>query len=163
MINITSEITFRRAMPGEMHLLAGLAVASWRSAINTDDQSCGFEKNLYSHFLDFCLNNYSSIIVAEQGGCRLGWGAYLPDSNYISDLWVAPAHQGKSIGSKLLQNMVNIIVLSGYERIKIGTYANNESAIAFYKKMGFVEYLTELEYSPLLHYEILKTSLILKV
>lgn len=161
--DLNLEVKFRRALPGEIPLLADLATASWKSAIHTNMQEANFDNRLFAYFLDFCINNSENIIVAEWQDRCVGWGAYVDSSDYISDLWIAPDYQGKKIGSALLQCLIKIIILNGNETVKIGTYACNDRAVSFYKKMGFKVYQTELEYSPIMKQKIAKVRLVLQL
>lgn len=54
--------------------------------------------------------------------------------------------RGKRIGEKLFKEFVKWSKSKKVERIKVSAYTNNESAIRFYKRIGFDSYSTELEY-----------------
>lgn len=55
--------------------------------------------------------------------------------------------RGKRIGEKLFKEFVEWSKLKKVERIKVSAYTSNESAIRFYKRIGFNFYATELEYN----------------
>jgi len=47
---------------------------------------------------------------------------------------------GLGIGSALFGNCIECAKIAGYEQLELGVVADNEKAIALYKKFGFVEY-----------------------
>ncbi|MFS8045040.1 GNAT family N-acetyltransferase [Rhizobium sp. BR 314] len=70
-------------------------------------------------------------------GGIVGWIAREEHPDNISDLWVAPAFQGRGIGSRLLQHLVGSMELEGIATQKIDTLASNAPAIGLYQKHGF--------------------------
>lgn len=54
--------------------------------------------------------------------------------------------RGKGIGEKLFREFVKWSRKMGAERITVSASFDNRNAIKFYKKVGFEDYATELEY-----------------
>ena len=55
-------------------------------------------------FRRFAQDRFSLITIGELGGEIAGWTAREGARDYISDLWVSPAHQGLGIGSAQAQD-----------------------------------------------------------
>jgi [ribosomal protein S18]-alanine N-acetyltransferase len=55
-------------------------------------------------FRRFAEEHFSLITVGKLGDEIVGWTARDGARDYISDLWVSPAHQGLGIGSALISN-----------------------------------------------------------
>jgi len=54
--------------------------------------------------------------------------------------------RGKRIGEKLFKEFVEWSKFKKVKKMKVSAFTNNESAIRFYKRIGFDSYATELEY-----------------
>ena len=52
--------------------------------------------------------------------------------DYLAALFVAPAHQKKGVGSRLLA-----LAKKMRDTLELSVYAENERAVAFYRKNGF--------------------------
>lgn len=99
-------------------------------------------------FRRFAKEHYSLITVGELGGEIAGWTARDGARDYISDLWVSPAHQGLGIGSALILNMLREMRAEGLKRAKIDTHAANEGAIRLYQELGFSIVWRGMQHSP---------------
>ena len=73
--------------------------------------------------------------VAEMNGELVGFISLLDD--YIGALFVKPSWQGKSVGSNLLNHVMEIKNI-----LNVGVYKKNEKARCFYEKHGF-KYVNE--------------------
>lgn len=124
-------------MPGEFVLLAGLAVRAWSSAVRGIGADAEHHCTLGAKFLRDLRENASAVLAADTGGGLCGWGASVPHSNYISDLWVDPGFHRQGIGVRLLDGLMAQIMLGSFETARIGTHADNLPAIALYEKAGF--------------------------
>lgn len=145
---VKSELLIRRAeMSGEFVLMAELAIRAWETAASDIELSDKSRSALLAKFLRDLHDNADGVLVALQGDQICGWGAYVPKSNYISDLWVDPSHHGQGIGSTLLDALMAQIVLDGFADAEIGTHANNFIAIGLYEKLGFKTYHRSEEWS----------------
>lgn len=144
---VKSEVLIRRASPGEFVLLAEIAVCAWQTAardITLTDES---RSELQVKFLRNLHENADGVLLAERSSEILGWGAYVPNTNYISDLWVHPLYHGQGVGGALLDALMAQIVLNGFSDAEIGTHADNLRAIKLYEKFGFRIYQHGEEWS----------------
>lgn len=87
--------------------------------------------------MGYLHENADGVLVAERDGVAFGWGARIPKSNYIADLWIDLPYQGQGIGTRLLDALMAQILLDGFTEAEIGTHADNFRAIRLYEKMGF--------------------------
>ena len=74
----------------------------------------------------------SEVVVDEDKdtGEVIAFIAFVED--YLAALFVAPAHQKKGVGSRLLALAKKI-----RDTLELSVYAENERAVAFYRKNGF--------------------------
>ena len=74
----------------------------------------------------------SEVVVAEDKdtGEVIAFIAFVED--YLAALFVAPAHQKKGVGSRLLA-----LAKKMRDTLELSVYAENERAVAFYRKNGF--------------------------
>lgn len=99
-------------------------------------------------FRRFAQDRFSLITIGELGGEIAGWTARDGARDYISDLWVSPAHQGLGIGSALVSATLREMRTEGLKRARIDTHAANESAIRLYKDLGFSIVWRGMQHSP---------------
>jgi len=99
-------------------------------------------------FRRFAEEHFSLITVGELGDEIAGWTARDGARDYISDLWVSPAHQGLGIGSALISNLLREMRAEGLKRARIDTHAANEGAIRLYKDLGFKIVWRGMQHSP---------------
>ncbi|NLS03234.1 GNAT family N-acetyltransferase [Rhizobium sp. P32RR-XVIII] len=88
-------------------------------------------------FLDYPASAKGHVAVAEIAGRLAGWGACEDAPDYISDLWIDPAYQGRGVGSALLRHFLTRIATAGFKVAKIDTRATNAGAIRLYERNGF--------------------------
>ncbi len=99
-------------------------------------------------FRRFAHEHYSLITIGELGDEIAGWIARDGARDYISDLWVSPAHQGLGIGSALVSRLLREMRAEGLKRARIDTHAANEAAIRLYKDLGFTIVWRGMQHSP---------------
>ena len=58
-------------------------------------------------------------------------------SDYISDLWVSPLHEGRGVGSALLLSLEQAIAKSGHGRARLEVLTSNVRALALYRRRGY--------------------------
>ncbi|MBB5702754.1 ribosomal-protein-alanine N-acetyltransferase [Ochrobactrum daejeonense] len=127
----------RRGLPGEFVSIAALSVRAWETSVGIDFLSDERRSAMEENFLGYLHENADGVLVAERDGIACGWGARIPKSNYIADLWIDPPYQGQGIGTGLLDALMAQILLDGFSEAEIGTHADNFRAIRLYEKMGF--------------------------
>ena len=89
-------ISVRPARPEEVRELADIGLASWKKGIMPlvpVEVASRIEKE--NPFFPFLKDQGGNILVAEADGALAGIGASEHADNYISDIWVAPEHEGK--------------------------------------------------------------------
>ncbi len=101
-----------------------------------------------SSFDRFAREHYSLIKIGALDDEIVGWTAREGARDYISDLWVAPVHQGLGIGSALISALIRDMRSEGLKRARIDTHAANESAIRLYKDLGFAIVWRGMQHSP---------------
>lgn len=99
-------------------------------------------------FRRFAEEHFSLITIGQLGDEIAGWTARDGARDYISDLWVSPAHQGLGIGSALISNTLREMRAEGLKRARIDTHAANEGAIRLYKDLGFSIVWRGMQHSP---------------
>lgn len=58
--------------------------------------------------------------------------------NYIAELWVHPDHQGKGVGSSLMEAAEKCAVQQGHAHLTLCVYGCNTNARKFYRNKGFM-------------------------
>ncbi len=130
-----TELLIRRGFPGEFVSMAALAVRAWRIAARDIELTTERQEVLEARFQHDLQEIADGVLVAEKAGILAGWGARVPQSNYISDLWVDPPHHGQGIGRQILDALMAQILLDGFDEALIGTHADNMPAINLYKRL----------------------------
>lgn len=159
------EMILRRASIAEADRLGQLAFAAWDSSMHhiltpASHEGIASERAaLELAFQLFCINANTGITVAEQDSKRLGWSAREPESDYISDLWVAPDFQRRGIGRKLLSALEQDIFRSGHDVSVLETHAENGGAIRFYAREGYGIVWRGVKFSRLLGQRIEKVRM----
>ncbi|ASV83152.1 acetyltransferase domain protein [Ochrobactrum quorumnocens] len=145
---VKSEPLIRRAKtPGEFVFMAQLAVRAWQTAARSIELTDESRSVLKAKFLRDLNANADGVLVIERQGEICGWGARVPNCNYVSDLWIDPAYHGQGLGGLLLNALLAQILLDGFAEAEIGTHADNLPAIGLYRKAGFAIYREEEEWS----------------
>jgi [ribosomal protein S18]-alanine N-acetyltransferase len=82
-------------------------------------------------------STYQTITIAEHDRSVVGFCLHVIEPAEIYDLWVAPDHQGKGIGTALIENAFTILTKAGASSVEIDTHQRNAKAIRLYQRMGF--------------------------
>ena len=90
-------------------------------------------------------NDWASVLVAEVEGQVVGMctGQLIISTAeggpalLIEDVVVDQEHQGKGLGSKLLEAMTEWAADNGVQRLQLLADRNNEAGLTFYKKLGW--------------------------
>ncbi len=96
---------------------------------------------------DLIENESACFVVAELNGELIASGYALIQTSkptkkdlqhaYLGFMYVAPEYRGKSINSKVIQYLIEWSKENDISEIVLEVYAENESAIKAYKKIGF--------------------------
>lgn len=115
---------------------------------------------IYSQF-HFATETAKDLWVAEQDGSIVGSifvmaSDGLPGSAQLRMLYVEPAARGQGVGAALVAQAVSFARASGYERMRLWTHTNQESARKLYAAAGFqiVETMPEVNFGKELMGEI---------
>jgi ribosomal protein S18 acetylase RimI-like enzyme len=81
-----------------------------------------------------------AVFVARVAGSVAGYVALRaePDSVLIEQLLVAPHHEGEGVGHRLLAYAEGYAISTGARAMQIVVEHDNEQAVAFYRRSGFV-------------------------
>ncbi len=88
-------------------------------------------------FFEYPAEARGDVAVAELEGRVVGWGARADNPDYISDIWVDPACQGRGICSALVRYFLERIQAESIMVAKIHTRSSNAGAIILYERCGF--------------------------
>lgn len=144
-------VTVRPARPGELEELADIGLASWKKGIMplvTAEVASRIEKD--NPFIPFLQEQGANIFVAETNGALAGIGASEHADNHISDIWVAPVHEGKGIGSALVKALEEQFRRRGFSEATIRVSADNRRALGLYLHLGYCETWRGFAYDPIL-------------
>ncbi|OHV76427.1 N-acetyltransferase [Rhizobium sp. LCM 4573] len=143
------------------HVVGEVGFAAWKSS---GDGEASFEnpdviEAIRRAFFDYPAAAKGDVAIAEFGGRVVGWGAREDDPDYISDIWVDPAFQGRGVGSALVRHFLERVAIEGFSVAKIHTRASNSSAIRLYERRGFKIVWRGREYSTSMGVELEKVHL----
>lgn len=153
-------LILRRAEATDAVALGDIGFASWAaSAFARDDAGRVDRDKLLAEFRNFGVTHAPRILVAVLGQEIVGWGAREDGDQRISDLWVAPGHQGQGVGGRLLAALVAEVAAKGHAEATLETLAGNLAAIRFYERHGFVVVWRREKFSSTLGYAIDKVGM----
>ncbi|TAY52903.1 GNAT family N-acetyltransferase [Rhizobium leguminosarum] len=150
----------RPAKSEEVQELARIGLASWRKGILplvAADVVSRIEKD--NPFIPFLEEQGGNILVAETDGALAGLGASEHGDNHISDIWVAPEHEGKGVGSALIAALEEQFRARGFAEATIRVSADNTRALGLYRHLGYHETWRGFDHDPILHAKLEKVSL----
>lgn len=150
----------RQPRPAEAGRLGDLGFAAWAEGeFGRADAGRTDRQALLAEFRAFGETHAQQMLVAEESGELLGWGARENGDTLVSDLWVAPQHQGRGVGGTLLEALERQIVAAGYAIAELETLASNVRAIQFYEQHGFMVAWRGEKFSSSLGYAIDKVGM----
>lgn len=102
----------------------------------------GSAESLHEHL--FGSHPYAEVIIAEYAGQAVGFALFFHNYStfltqpgiYLEDLFVLPQYRGQGIGKAILSYLAGLAVERGCGRLEWSVLDWNESAIAFYRRMG---------------------------
>ncbi len=91
-------------------------------------------------FLDALKLTENILLVAEEDGEILGYQCtYVSfDEGELTNIAVKRTARGQGVGKHLIKKLQETAVESGVERIVLEARVTNDTAIALYEKMGFI-------------------------
>ena len=108
----------------------------WLTGLERDNFSLPWTRELFSHMLS---DERTDILVAEEGGYRLGYLAFsrVLDEGSVDNVCTAPEHRRHGVGDALLTAAEDLA--AGYEltSITLEVRESNAPALALYEKHGF--------------------------
>lgn len=151
-----------REMTSADHIVVGeIGFAAWKSSDALDGSYLDPDviRRVHRAYLDFPAEAEGKVHVAELDGRVAGWAARDGAPNYISDVWVDPAFQGRGVGGALVRFLLGAIRREDHNVATIQTHARNEGAIRLYQRCGFAIVWRGLEYSKSMGVELEKVHL----
>ncbi|MCA1442819.1 GNAT family N-acetyltransferase [Ensifer sp. IC4062] len=150
----------RCAMPHELEALAQIGLSAWCKGIKPLVPAPVAAKIERSNpFLPFLQELGSRVLVAEIDGEPAGLGASEHADDTISDIWVAPAFEGRGAGSALIKALETQIANRGYTNARIQVAAANERALQLYEHLGYRLLWRKLAFDPILETDLEKVAL----
>lgn len=153
----------------DVDAVARTGFEAWRAArVHEDWFLADVEERVEAAFVKFARKPDAEVLVAVKNGVVLGWGArdsreYPGDRsrawNYVSDLWIVPASQGKGVGSLLVGVLLDRMRADSIEVATIEVDHANAPALALYGKLGFEEVWRGKVFSPTLGLNMTKVLL----
>lgn len=154
-------LSLRPARSVESGRLAEIGLLAWETAItNWGENADTLRENARRAYIDFCVNHWPVILVADWDGEPVGWGACEKSDDLVTDLWVMPEFQGRGVGTRLLGHIEQQIAGRGYHQARLDTHARNHRAIKLYKELGYYVRAYAVAYSAQLDRDIDKVEMI---
>ncbi|MEI2296725.1 GNAT family N-acetyltransferase [Ensifer sp. MJa1] len=153
-------IEVRPARPDDLQELSNIGLASWRKGILplvNADVAARIEAS--NPFIPFLREQGANILVAEANGALAGLGASEHGDNHISDIWVAPEHEGKGVGSALVGALEQQFRARGFREATIRVSADNARALGLYLRLGYHERWRGFDHDPILGVTLEKIEL----
>nr|WP_244618109.1 GNAT family N-acetyltransferase [Rhizobium sp. RU35A] len=162
---VVSEFTIRPMAAADHRAVTAVGFAAWQSSDAFRESGLPLDRlemirHAYDRFLDEAGDR---IAVADIEGRVAGWTARETEPDYISDLWVDPAFQGRGVGKALILHLLAVMREEGLARARIHTHGNNAGAIRLYQRCGFSIVWRGLEYSRSLGVEHEKVHLAMRL
>ena len=134
--SLPAPILVRPARLVEFDRLAAIGLAAWERGISPLVPSQAWQRmRTAGPFRSFLRQRGDSLMVADLGGEAAGIAAR--DGDCISDLWVAPLHEGRGVGSALLASLEEAIARAGYAQARLEVLSANLRALALYRRRGY--------------------------
>ena len=146
---VVTDLNIRKMTLADREMVGKVGFAAWTASDAFEDSYLDPEviSRVQHEFEIFPSGTQGEIYVAETGGAIVGWTARENARNYISDLWVAPEHQGRGVGRALLLYLCDLMMSEGLPTARLDTHAKNSAAIRLYERCGFTVIWRGVEYS----------------
>jgi GNAT superfamily N-acetyltransferase len=136
-------VSYRNVMvPGDLGEIVRLHGVIYEKEYGLDNT---FEAYVAGPLSEFVINSDEKrerIWVVEDGGRVAGCIAIVKNADDAAQLrWfiLTPETRGKGVGKRLMEEAVNFSRAAGYRRIILWTFSELETAIALYRRWGFVK------------------------
>jgi putative acetyltransferase len=129
-----SKICLRPLKSADLSVLAELWAASWQEAMPGIDFVARLQW-FFDHMRSLHATGSVTVCAIDGSGSIVGFVSVDPISAYLDQLAVAPAAKGKGV-ARLLLNEARRISPKG---IVLEVNEDNQRALAFYKREGFVQ------------------------
>jgi len=114
----------------------------YRAEFNDDACFTSFDKELSDIESLYTLKgNVKLIAISEIDGGIAGCiavQAFSPTITEMKRLYVAPAHRGQQLGKTLVETIIALTKMEGYEKIYLDTMLEMKAAQHLYDQLGFV-------------------------
>ncbi|KAF9321240.1 hypothetical protein BG003_002750 [Podila horticola] len=97
-------------------------------------------------------DNGQALAFGWAGACKLPVANLEPNAGEIKRIYVHPDHQGKKLGSRILERMLAWLVEEGFGPLYIGVWSENYGAHRLYNRYGF-EKFSEYKFAVGDHYD----------
>tara|TARA_E500000318_G_scaffold86264_3_gene82632 strand:- start:327 stop:806 length:480 start_codon:yes stop_codon:yes gene_type:complete len=132
-----NDILIRGATAADADVAGRAAHAAWLKGIAPLVPAGTSGRVSASDFVSFVRELPEQVLIAERGGEIAGIGACEHGDNHISDIWVAPPHEGKGLGAALVRALEKRIAARRYQHVTISVLSDNERAFALYRHLGY--------------------------
>lgn len=146
MIDAALRWDMREASPLDAAEIAGVQLQTWyetySSLLPSEHMDIWTEAQLTHQWQDFCANR--TVLVASDNGRIIGFccgsAAGRTDAPSgqaeLSMLYIIRQYQGLGIGSALLNQMINLLALEGFNSLETWVLNTNRRARYFYERQG---------------------------
>ena len=156
--------TLRSIRPEDIDPATVCGLRSWASTIGaclpdfSEQQLFELEAAFRLYLISSLKNEVrgEQLLIADVGGEIAGFCGYQLSESYLSDLWVHPDWQGKGVASTLIDAVRGALKAEGINILNLEVWEQNQRAISFYLKQGFVEIERSVKYDPVLKLDLLK-------
>jgi ribosomal protein S18 acetylase RimI-like enzyme len=142
-------MNFRKLQEKDFNDVRNILKSSWHEAYSTfipqDDLDFFIDKTYSEIELKKIFDNPDYIcFVSESKEKVCGWLKLNINKSenrfYLSSIYVLPEFQKNKIGERFYEITCNEAVKNGFNEIYIGVMIQNERALNWYKKLGFIFY-----------------------
>lgn len=122
----------------------GLATTLFReyaAGLGVDLCFQGFEREL-QHLAQVYGPPRGALLLARVGEDPAGCAAIRPLAEDVCELkrmYVRPAHRGRSIGQRMLDELLSSARAMGYRKMRLDTLSQLTTALSLYRRNGFTE------------------------
>lgn len=144
-----ADLTFRTMTDEDRDEVARVGYISWLDNRHYPEWfDPAVEARAENWLKEFVKNPKCDLVVCRTENRVVGWGArdsYDEPGNathpwdYISDLWIDPAFQGRGIGTSILGELINRMRADNLAKARIEVAQANLRAIDLYIRQGFRE------------------------